>query len=264
MPKKAAIPRTPSPPSRLWRCRLKKPRRNEKKSVRFRDFLRIPFGESAIMDANDELIPTRQSLLSRIRDWNDQPSWQDFFNTYWKLIYNTARRAGLNHAECEEVAQETLITISRSIRDFHYDRKQGAFKSWLRTTAAWKIHDRLRRQREEQTDSVDEDGNWLEVDDVIDPASDPITITSNWESDWEQSLADAAIERVKRKLPPKHYQVFDLAVMKQWPTKKIAKTFGMNVGYVYLIKHRVSARLKAELRKLRRDPCLANYLVGSP
>jgi len=29
----------------------------------------------------DEFIPTRQSLLSRLRDWNDQGSWREFFDT---------------------------------------------------------------------------------------------------------------------------------------------------------------------------------------
>ena len=38
--------------------------------------------------------PTRHSLLSRLRDWNNQDSWQEFFNTYWKLIYGAAIRAG--------------------------------------------------------------------------------------------------------------------------------------------------------------------------
>src|SRR5688572_618544 len=36
----------------------------------------------------DEFIPTRQSLLSRLRDWDDRESWNDFFETYWKLIYS--------------------------------------------------------------------------------------------------------------------------------------------------------------------------------
>jgi hypothetical protein len=35
-------------------------------------------------------IPTRQSLLNRLKDWGDQSSWQDFFDTYWQLIYNVA------------------------------------------------------------------------------------------------------------------------------------------------------------------------------
>jgi len=64
----------------------------------------------------DDLIPTRRSLLSRLKDWDDQESWRDFFNTYWKLIYATAIKAGLTHTEAEEVVQETVITISKKIK----------------------------------------------------------------------------------------------------------------------------------------------------
>ena len=47
----------------------------------------------------DELIPTRQSLLSRLKNSEDHDSWQDFFDTYWKLIYSVAVKSGLTVAE---------------------------------------------------------------------------------------------------------------------------------------------------------------------
>src|SRR5467141_3250894 len=54
---------------------------------------------NAIMSSNpDDTIPTRQSLLERLKNWEDQTSWQDFFNTYWKLIYGVARQAGFDGA----------------------------------------------------------------------------------------------------------------------------------------------------------------------
>jgi hypothetical protein len=34
----------------------------------------------------NNLIPTRYSLLSRLQNWDDQDSWKDFFDTYWRLI----------------------------------------------------------------------------------------------------------------------------------------------------------------------------------
>ena len=30
----------------------------------------------------DELIPTRWSLLGRLKDFGDQESWQEFYDTY--------------------------------------------------------------------------------------------------------------------------------------------------------------------------------------
>ncbi len=43
-------------------------------------------------------LPTRRTLLSKLRSWENQESWQEFFDTYWKLIYNTAVRSGLTWA----------------------------------------------------------------------------------------------------------------------------------------------------------------------
>ncbi len=54
-------------------------------------------------DASDQSIGTRHSLLSRLKDWDDQDSWRDFFNTYWKLIYGVAIKSGLTDAEAQDV-----------------------------------------------------------------------------------------------------------------------------------------------------------------
>ena len=43
-----------------------------------------------------DLIPTRRSLLSRLCDLGDQESWSDFFQSYWRLIYEVALKAGLS------------------------------------------------------------------------------------------------------------------------------------------------------------------------
>ncbi len=51
----------------------------------------------------EEIIPTRRSLLTRLKQWDDHESWKDFFDTYWKLVYSAA----LNETEAQEVVQET-------------------------------------------------------------------------------------------------------------------------------------------------------------
>ena len=53
------------------------------------------------MKDEDELIPTRASLLSRLKDWQDKTSWKVFFDTYWILIYNAAIKAGLSEHPAE-------------------------------------------------------------------------------------------------------------------------------------------------------------------
>ena len=98
------------------------------------------------MNAEDELIPTRASLLGRLKDWKDEASWKVFFETYWKLIYNAAIKAGLTDAEAQDVVQETVISVSKSMPSFEYDAVGGSFKSWLLKLTAWRIVDQKRRR----------------------------------------------------------------------------------------------------------------------
>jgi RNA polymerase sigma-70 factor (ECF subfamily) len=62
----------------------------------------------------DTWLPTRRTLLSRLKNWDDQQSWREFFNTYWRFIYAVAIRSGLTDAEAQEVVQETVITVSKT------------------------------------------------------------------------------------------------------------------------------------------------------
>ena len=74
------------------------------------------------MNELDDLVPTRQSLLTRLKDWNDQESWQVFFETYWKLIYRAALKAGLSEEEAQDAVQETVISVARAMPSLSTDR----------------------------------------------------------------------------------------------------------------------------------------------
>ena len=79
----------------------------------------------------DDFIPTRQSLLTRLKSWDDQESWREFFDTYWNLIYGLALKSGLTEAEAQDAVQETLVAVARKMPGFNYDPAIGSFKSWL-------------------------------------------------------------------------------------------------------------------------------------
>ena len=75
----------------------------------------------------DSLLPTRQSLLSRLRDWQDQAGWREFFDSYWRLIYNVARKSGLHDAVAQDVVQNTFIFLTRKMHNCRYDPTRGSF-----------------------------------------------------------------------------------------------------------------------------------------
>lgn len=206
------------------------------------------------MNAIDELIPTRKSLLSRLKNWSDEEGWKLFFDTYWRLIYRTALRSGLNDAEAQDVVQETIISVWKKMPEFEYDRN-GSFKSWLLNLTDWRVKDQVRK-RQKRMPQRNGDRETSTKTEMIHQVADPGRIPSEaaWDEEWEQNLVEAAIERVKRKVDARHYQIFDLCVMKHWSVSRISKSLKVNRGRIYLAKHRVGKLIEKELTRLRERP----------
>jgi RNA polymerase sigma-70 factor (ECF subfamily) len=191
--------------------------------------------------------------LNRLKDWDDQRSWRDFFDTYWKLIYGVARKAGLTDAEAQDVVQDTVITVAKKIKDLKYDPALGSFKGWLRQITRWRIVDQFRKRlpvRERRQRAFDES----QRTDTIERLPDPVgfDLDAVWEADWHKNLMEAALQRVKRKVDAFQYQIFDLYAIKQKPASEVARIQGVSVGQVYLSKHRVGRLLKKETEYLEK------------
>ena len=197
----------------------------------------------------EDFIPTRYSLLSRLQNWDDQDSWKDFFDTYWRLIYAVALKSGLTETEAQEVVQETIISVAKNIQKFKRDRKLGSFKGWLRNLTRWRIADQLRKRTRlghEEIEVAGNDFSGLDMAEIPASAEDE----SVWEDEWRANLMKVALENVKRRVKEEHYQMFDFYVVKEWPVAKVARTLGVSAGQVYLAKFRLSALIRKEIRRL--------------
>ena len=201
---------------------------------------------------NSGLIATRRSLVDRLANWDDQRRWQEFFDTYWKLIYSVARKSGLADAEAQEVVQETVITVAKNIDRLKYDPAVGSFKGWLLQITRWRVADQFRKREPEgaKRTHVHDDSFTATIDRV--PDSRIVDLEAVWETEWKDNLLEAAIARVKRKIDPKQFQIFDCYVRKEWPAQKVAERLRVSVGQVYLARHRVAALLKKEIKALEK------------
>lgn len=205
-------------------------------------------------EPQDELMPTRQSLLSRLRDWEDQESWQDFFNSYWKLIYRVATRSGLGDAEAQDVVQETVLSVAKQMPDFHYDPALGSFKSWLLLITRRRIADHLRKRGREPAwgaPGEEEPGRTALIERI--PEQSPQDPGMFWDEEWQRNLLQAALDRVRQKVNPRQFQIFDCYVLKCWPVQDVTRMFKVSAGQVYLTKHRIAALLKKERQSLERQ-----------
>ena len=197
----------------------------------------------------DPLLATRHSLVDRLVNLEDRRRWQEFFEGYWKLIYGVARRAGLNDAEAQDVVQETVITVAKNISK--YERNAGSFKNWLLHITRWRIADQFRKRspgdlprREPGDDSRRDTATIERIPDAID-------LGEVWQQEWERHVLEVALQRLKRRLEPEQYQIFDCVALKGWPAAKVARELGVNIARVYLVKHRAASLLKKEIAAIR-------------
>ena len=218
-------------------------------------------------DQLDPFLPTRQSLLSRLKDWDDQESWRDFFDTYWRLIYGLAVKSGLTNTEAQDAVQETLLAVAKEMPDFKYDPARGSFKGWLLEITRRRIANQVRRRLKHRhaaagplvgkvtqppsgERSAPDQRRTATVERVPDPNSDEMERL--WDQEWRTNLLEASIVRVKKRVNARQYQMFNLYVMLEWPMNQVKRTLGVSAAQVYMAKMRISRLIKNEVRTLER------------
>ncbi len=191
---------------------------------------------------------TRPSLLQRVRDPRDGASWDEFHRLYRRLVHARALRAGLAHADAEEVVQDVFGRVAETIADFEHDPARGSFRGWLMQLTQWRIADKFRQLRRAPAGAPEgTEAGTAAIERVPAPAAD----ADEWEREWQEQIFAAALETVAPRVQPRHFQIFDLYSRQGWPVLKVSAQFDLNPASVYLISHRVTKLVKAEVARLR-------------
>ena len=203
---------------------------------------------------NHPPIATRVTLLARLKDWEDEESWRTFVKIYGQLIHGQAKSAGLSETEADEVMQETLIVVAHRIKTFTYNSEKGSFKGWLFRLTRWRIVDQFNKR---QTGHVPWESLALgdenlsgELSNMPAPSGE---LGASWERDWQQTMLDLALEKLRLKLPAKHFQVFQMLVQQHQSVPQVAGLLRCSQAYVHLVKFRGLRCLKKELARLDKD-----------
>jgi RNA polymerase sigma-70 factor (ECF subfamily) len=193
-------------------------------------------------------IPTPRSLLAKVKDLGNQEAWREFCNTYGPLIRRLALSAGLGEDEADEVVQEVFISLTRNIGDFEYDPAKCSFKHWLTNVVRWRIQDQFKKRwaTTRAASPTTEDGpapNPTVAGDTIDSELEAL-----WESEWEEYVMAVALERLKKSVKPKQFQIFFLHVLKQQPPGEVARRLKASRMQVYLAKLRVGRLFRQQVQ----------------
>lgn len=199
---------------------------------------------------------TRRSLLTRLKNWDDQAGWREFMDRYGRLIFSVARRSGLSAEEAEDIVQETLVAVARRIPSFRYQGDKGSFKAWLMMIVRSRIIDLRRRKGCRVQDAgalpAGEAGETA-VEARVPQGEDEFGHEAIWQAEWESHVLAAAMARVKERVSPRHFLAFRLCADQGQSPSQVARTLGISLPRVYLIRHRVGRLVAEEIRKLSQD-----------
>ena len=203
------------------------------------------------MKADPPLLETRSSLINRLKDTINGESWEVFFNTYWELIFSVARRAGLSEADSQDIVQETILKVHKSLDRFKYNRERGSFKGWLRTITRSRLTEHFKKQqRQPQTQQPRED-----EDDPLANLADPQgpELERIWSEEWSRSLIQRSLASLKQQVSLKQYQIFKCHCIDEWTVKETCDALNVNAAQVYMAKQRVGKIFAAKLERLKQE-----------
>jgi RNA polymerase sigma-70 factor (ECF subfamily) len=193
-----------------------------------------------------DIPPTRASLLVRLRNPRDEAAWQEFLDLYGSLVYNYARKQGLQDADAADLGQEVLQAVAASVGRLEYDPHRGSFRNWLFTVVRRKLSNWRAAQGHRARGSGDPATQQL-LEQYPAPASDE----AEWEAEWEDRLFAWACTQVRKDVSDSTWQAFWRTAMDGQPTRRVAADLGLTATAVYLARHRVLARLKELVRSVQ-------------
>jgi RNA polymerase sigma factor (sigma-70 family) len=189
---------------------------------------------------------THPSLLVRLRDHSDEHAWCEFTEIYGPLVYQLAKRRGLQEADAQDLVQEVFRAVARAIERYDPDPARGSFRGWLSRIAGNLIINLLIAQKRHPRGTGETDVLRL-MEEQPDPNREESVL---FETEYRRSLLAWAAERVRPAFSELAWQAFWQTGVEGKAPKAVAQALGMSLGTVYQYKSRVVARIRREIEQV--------------
>lgn len=184
---------------------------------------------------------TTTKLLKQMAESAATTVWGVFYHRYQGLVRGIAGQMGMSPADQDEVVQETMLAAHRNLRPAELTGAQ--LHAWLKTVTRRKITDILRQRYRRGAETEVRSGL------AIGPQPHA-QLDAAWEKEWQVEVIERALERMKRELPVKMYQAFDLYALREHDPAQVARALGISRALVYLYKLRVTEKLRQEVQQV--------------
>lgn len=192
-----------------------------------------------------ELPETRDSLILKLRDPRNHEAWSEFVEIYRPVIYRSAIRRGLQHADALDLVQIVLVSVSCSIDKWERSHANVKFRHWLLTVARNATINALKRLHTHQLCT----GSPLaEIPDVSSPEDQ--STENSLDVEYRRQLYLRASDQVKTQVHPETWKAFELSSVRALSISEVAAELGKPLGSIYASRSRVMKKLMAAVAQL--------------
>jgi RNA polymerase sigma-70 factor (ECF subfamily) len=188
---------------------------------------------------------TRQSLLLRAQT-GDEVAWNDLTTLYRPLIHGWLRRQGVPSGDLDDLTQEVLLTLVKSLPAFQHSGRRGAFRAWLRTIACQRACDYWRARQAGRPADGGSDA-LVALNQLEDPGSD---LHRQWDQEHDRYLLRCLLDLVEEEFEPTTLQAFRRLALDKASGAVVAQELGLSPAAVYSAKFRVLQRIRQEAEGL--------------
>lgn len=189
-------------------------------------------------------LPTRPSLLVRLREPDEQEAWREFVEVYTPLIFGFCRGRGLTEADAADVTQDVLRAVAVALPRFEYDPRRSTFRNWLFTVVRSKFNNHLagvaRRPRVAGNTTLARHAD-LAADADAEEA---------WRREHRAGLVRWAAGRIRSEFNPATWDAFWRTAVLGEAAGTVARELGLSVNAVYIARSRVTQRLRMTIDDL--------------
>jgi RNA polymerase sigma-70 factor (ECF subfamily) len=197
----------------------------------------------------DDTPTTRPSLLVRLRNLQDQQSWEEFYAIYQPLVFRMARSQGFQDADASELTQEVFVAVASAIERWDPDPQRGSFRGWLFRIARNLMINWLAYRRRHPTGAGNSDIRRL-LAEQPDPHDLNREDSAIFDREYKRQTFAWAAEQIRKEFRESTWQAFWLTSVENRPVPKAAKELGISAGAVYIARSRVMARLRQKIETL--------------
>lgn len=184
----------------------------------------------------------------------DEETWERMKRLFSNLFLDWCREFDqLQRADRQNIYQEVFLTAFKRIDQFRREgKRQGSFRSWLKTITRRKAIDYLRKQKKAPVllsdTRLDLYKDQLQVEPDLPDFDESVEETAE-EIEREQAIMyHSALEAIRRDFSERDWTIFSTLILNEKTIKAavLAEEYGLTVDNVRKIKSRILKRFRTE------------------